>query len=282
MHNSLSRVVAVVSLAASLLISFTGVALAHTNSSGRCVGCHTAATDKETTAPTTVDALPGQPVAFTIQVTNAGVTGTRFATAFTGKGTSSTTFTSLDALPGDVNPLNVLAVPADAGWTLSKPGTGTGAGKTYYTDEPAGGWQGSYSKTFAFTVPAGTPADTYHMVLKVAGVDATEPELPVRWAQSTDVYLNVGRFPSRPRWRCSLVGRSWDWSAGGGESIRGQVNAVRQGCSGSGTVPIFAVGRERDGPRFLCSPYDCPPRWQPFRAGHTNDANAAEWAAVNI
>jgi hypothetical protein len=186
------KVAAFVAVVSSLCLISAQSTLAHSGSGGNCAGCHGPEADKGTvTSPTSITATPGVGVVeFTINVLN-GITASRVA--LTGKGETvgsglGTGTESITAVTGSADAAHTLSVPVSSGWTLRTVG-----GVTYYTaaSDPAV----TYSKTYSFTVPAGTPADTYNMVLLVAGSDRTDPAAPVKWVQSTGVSVIVGEVP---------------------------------------------------------------------------------------
>jgi hypothetical protein len=187
--------------AIGLCVVSTTVAWGHAGSGGNCAGCHTTVSGRQNvTSPTTIDAAPGQLVSLTINVTNGGAVDDPFAVAFTGKTLSTTPLSgvgaeTLDAVKGTGDPIHdILMVPLNTGtdtWTTRNPAA---APATYFSIGGSSNlWTGStFSKTYQFTVPIGTPADTYQMEMKASGFDS---DINDKWTQATDVFIHVSQVP---------------------------------------------------------------------------------------
>ena len=163
-HCLVRKTAMLAALACSLGSIPSGSVSAHDHSGGNCLnsGCHSSSSGRETvTTPASVSALPGELVSFTINVTNGGSDG---IAVLAGKTVSGATTENLTAVAGTANSNNKLnVVPTSSGWTAQPHSATT---KTYYTSTASGS---SFTSTFSFYVPTGTPADTYQMWMKAGG-----------------------------------------------------------------------------------------------------------------
>jgi hypothetical protein len=189
-------VAALAGLAGCLFLVSAGSVLAHDHSGGVCSSCHGASSGRSTvTSPTTVAALPGDLVSFTISVANANSTA---IAAFTGKLDASITSgretEPLTAVAGTADPNNKLSVvQTSADWSQPLTTATPPVAKNYYTSTASGA---AFSTTFSFYVPAGTPADTYQMWMRASeGTTGVDPDKVPRWTEATSVSVTVGEVP---------------------------------------------------------------------------------------